>query len=107
VIRFLGAFDVITRFLYYYFQKVVWGTALRTYSCIDFVRYGYIEQGHSTISMANPSDNGTSDAFRHPPIFGYTLKLMCFLLFMCNSYLIMNMFMFNRCLNNKYDNHTI
>jgi hypothetical protein len=23
VIRFLGAFDVITRFLYYYFQKVV------------------------------------------------------------------------------------
>jgi hypothetical protein len=33
------------------------------------------------------------------PAFGYKLKLLCFLMFMFISGLIMNIFIFNRCLN--------
>jgi hypothetical protein len=55
----------------------------------------YIGWGHSTISMTDPSDSGKSADSVTLPSTGYFLRLM----FMFISCIIMNIFMFNCCLN--------
>jgi hypothetical protein len=63
-----------------YFPKAVRGTSLQRLATASPL-YDYTKQGPSTSSMSIPGDNGAPvDSVNHPA-FGYTLNLLCVILF--------------------------
>jgi hypothetical protein len=71
-----------------YFSKAVRGTSLHQLVTATTL-YGYIEQGPSTISMANPRDNDAPVDSVNRPAFGYRLNLLYVFLF--KFYLSLNL----------------